>query len=197
VVTVQDCTSEAIFGAADGMVSLIGLVAGAMVAHASPAALLTMAGGAATAAMVSMAGGDWLAGKSVRLSAVMGGATLLGSLVPVLPIVLIPGLLGVLVAITLTVLMGVGIAEARAQATGPKTDVIATDAHLLVGTTIEVADGGSRKRALVRHVTGDGPYNVLVSYPAGRLYGYATTFGVLVVASGVAIAVSVLLGAAG
>lgn len=193
----RDATSEAIFGAADGMVSLIGLVAGAMVAHASPAALLTVAGGAAAAAMVSMAGGDWLAGKSIRLSAVMGGATLLGSLVPVLPVVFLPGLAGVLAALALTLLVGVGIAEARAQATGPKTDVIATDAHLLVGTTIEVNDGDSGKRALVRHVAGDGPYSVLVSYPAGRLYGYGTTFGVLAVASGVAIAVSVLLGAAG
>lgn len=193
----RDATSEAIFGAADGMVSLIGLVAGAMVAHASPAALLTMAGGAAAAAAISMAGGDWLCGKTIKLSAVMGVATLIGSLVPVLPIVFLPGLAGVLLAVALTLLLGVGISEARSQATGPKTDVISTEHHMLVGTTIEINDGANHKRALVRHVAGGGPYNVLVAYPAGRLYGYTTTFGVLVAASGVAIAVSLLLGVAG
>lgn len=142
-------TSEAVFGAADGMVSLLGLLAGAMVARAAPSALLTMAGGAAIAAAVSMAGGDWLSGKSVRQAIAMGLATLLGSLVPVLPVVLVPGLLGVLLAVLLVVLLGVGISEVRSR-------------------------------------TGKG-----------RLSGYVSTFTVLIAASGLAVAVSLLLGVTG
>lgn len=140
--------SEAVFGGFDGATSLIGFLAAALVVHASSHAILVQAAGLAVAAAVSMAGGDLLSGKSLRLSLVMGGATLVGSLAPAVPVVLIPGLFGVLLGVALVVALGVGIAEVRAVET-------------------------NRRRA------------------------YVSTFTVLAAASGLAVAVSMLLGVSG
>lgn len=110
--------SEAIFGGFDGATSLIGFLAGALVVHASSHAVLVQAAGLAVAAAVSMAGADLLAGKSRRLAAVMGLATLAGSLLPAVPVVLVPGPLGVLLAAVLVAALGVAIAETRSRAGG-------------------------------------------------------------------------------
>ncbi len=132
--------AEAIFGGFDGSVSLVGLIAGAIVAHASPHVLLVVAGGAAVSSAVSMAGGDRLAGKSWRLSAVMGAATFAGSLLPAAPIILIPGVLGVALAALLLAGLGAGIAEVRAHGTPSRgTAYRSTFAMLLVASGLAAA----------------------------------------------------------
>jgi hypothetical protein len=105
--------SHAIFGASDGMTSLIGVLAGLGVAHANPTTMLTTVGGLAVANGVSMASGDYLAGAGGRLAGVMGAATLIGSALPALPILIWPGRVGLFLALLLMLGMLGFIAEAR------------------------------------------------------------------------------------
>lgn len=147
-VPVKAATSESVFGIFDGSTSTLGILAGLLISGATAHTVLVACAGLAVASAASMAAGDYLAGKSCRLSVVMGLATLVGSLVPAVPVVAFPGLPGVLLATLLVVLLGVGIAEVRSRTTS-------------------------------------------------RARGYLSTFAVLIAASGLAVAVSLLLGVAG
>jgi hypothetical protein len=118
---VKPTTSEAVFGGFDGATSLVGFLAGALVVRASAHTVLVEAAALAVASAVSMAAGDYLAGKPTRLAAVMGFATLAGSLAPALPVVLIHGWVGVALGVLLVLLLGLGIAELRARGTRPST----------------------------------------------------------------------------
>lgn len=142
-------TSEGVFGSFDGACSTVGVLAGLIVVGSPSHAVLVACAGLAVASAASMCAGDYLAGKSIRLSVVMGLATLVGSLVPAVPVIAFPGLLGVLLAVLLVALLGAAIAEVRSR----------------TGT--------------------------------GRLHGYLSTFTVLIAASVLAVAVSLLLGVAG
>lgn len=144
-------SGEAILGSFDGATSLVGLLAGALLVHAPPHVVLVEAAALAVAAAVSMAGGTYLAAKGVTASLVMGVASLVGSLLPALPVVLLPGPAGVGLAALLMLCLGVGIAEVRCR------------------TTERI----------------------------GRRLAYCSTFLVLLVASGLAVAVSLLLGVSG
>lgn len=107
--------AEAVFGSFDGATGAVGVVTGALVAHASPHTLLLIAGGSAVANAVSMAAGDRTSGKSWALSIVMGVATLVGALVPALPVALVHGWLGIAWAVALLAGLGVLIAELHRQ----------------------------------------------------------------------------------
>lgn len=86
---------EAAFGAFDGAAGAAGLVAGAIAAGVSPKGLLIVGVGSAVANALSMAGDDRDAGKSWVLAVAMLVGTLVGALVPVLPVVLVPGVGGI------------------------------------------------------------------------------------------------------
>ena len=78
--------SQAIFGSFDGMVSVLGVIVALTV---SPT-LIPAALGLAVASAVGMGAGEYLSdnGRSVGAAGMMAGATLVGTLSPVLPVVL-------------------------------------------------------------------------------------------------------------
>lgn len=78
---------QAVFGGFDGLTGCVGVVAALAATGTAASAVLVAAVGLAVAATVSMAAGEYLSdpAASVRRAAVMGGATLVGSLVPVVP----------------------------------------------------------------------------------------------------------------
>ena len=108
--------SEAIFGAADGLTSALGVVAAGLVTHAAPIATVTAASALAVAAAVSMGGSEWLADTESagrgRRAFVMGAATLAGSVAPAIGFLFgsVPGLV---LGLVLTVLVGVIVAVVR------------------------------------------------------------------------------------
>lgn len=140
--------STAIFGASDGAVSLLGVLAGLYVAHASPAALLATCGGLAIANTVSMAGGQRLSGSSWRLAGVMGAATLAGSLLPALLPALLPGVLGYGLGAATVFGLGVVIAEyrqleiGRARSYGESLGIVVLAGVLAVATALLFGAGG-------------------------------------------------------
>lgn len=104
---------EAAFGAFDGAAGAAGLVAGAIAAGVSPKGLLIVGVGSAVANALSMAGDDRDAGKSWVLAVAMLVGTLVGALVPVLPVVLVPGVGGIALAVATLLVIGAVIAEVR------------------------------------------------------------------------------------
>lgn len=136
VETRADEIGRATFGSFDGTTSTVGLLAGLLVAHAGPATVLTTAGGLAVAAAVGMGFGDYLGGSDGRLAGVMAAATFAGSLLPALPVALIPGPLGYILAAVLIAALGVAIAEVRAQERGRVRAYLLTGAVLLVASAL-------------------------------------------------------------
>jgi VIT1/CCC1 family predicted Fe2+/Mn2+ transporter len=87
--------SQAIFGLFDGVVSLVGLVFGLIIAHASRHDFILTGLGAAISATVSMSTGEFEAAKGemrARLSGAtaMGIATMIGSLLPIVAFFWLP-----------------------------------------------------------------------------------------------------------
>lgn len=134
--TRRDEIGRATFGSFDGVVSLVGVLAGLLVAHAAPTTVLTTAGGLAVAAAVGMGFGDYLGGSTGRLAAVMAVATFTGSLLPALPVALIGGPAGYALAALLIVALGVAIAEVRAQERGRVRAYLLTAAVLIVASAL-------------------------------------------------------------
>lgn len=149
--------SGATFGGFDGAVSLLGLLAGEIVAHASGALVLTTAAGLAIAATVSMAAGEYLSdvesGGRTHRALVMGTATFVGSLLPALPFALMGGVAGMAASVVLVLLLGVLIAEVRPGGRGGRYAV--TFALLAVASLLSV--GGSllaEEAARLMHLQG-------------------------------------------
>jgi len=136
VETRRDEIGRAVFGVADGATSLVGVLAGLIVAHAAPTTILTTAGGLAVASAVGMASGDYLGGATRRLAAVMGLATLAGSLLPAISVALIPGAVGLLIGALCIVAFGIAIAEVRAQERGRPRAYLLTAAVLIVASAL-------------------------------------------------------------
>ncbi len=134
--TRRDEIGRAVFGGFDGSSSTVGLLAGLYVAHASPATVLATAGGLAVAAAVGMGFGDYLGSSNVRLAVVMAVATFLGSLIPALPVALVGGTLGYVLAALLVVALGVTIAEVRATERGRFSAYLHTGAVLVAASAL-------------------------------------------------------------
>lgn len=101
-----------IFGAADGMMSILGVVFYAAGHHALvfPVAV---AGGLSAA--VSMAGGEWLSESSQGPAAAvaMGVATLTGSVLPAVPYAVLTGPAAPAVSVLVCVAVAAGVARLR------------------------------------------------------------------------------------
>lgn len=131
--------SEAVFGAFDGMTSLLGLLAGALVAHASTHALLLEVLGLAVASAVGMAAGDYLSGKSLALSLVMGAATLLGSVLPAVPVLVLHGATGQACGVVVALSLAAVIAEVRSRETGRARGYLSTGIVLILTAGLSIA----------------------------------------------------------
>jgi VIT1/CCC1 family predicted Fe2+/Mn2+ transporter len=95
----------AIFGLADGMMSLLGVVL-YLLGHPSLILPAALSGGISSA--LSMAGGEWLSDSDNGLGAscVMGAATGLGAILPALPYAVTTGVAALAGSITVCVLIG-------------------------------------------------------------------------------------------
>jgi VIT1/CCC1 family predicted Fe2+/Mn2+ transporter len=108
----------ALLGAADGVTSISGVVAAAgATSSAHHTAVVAVAG--AVSATVSMAGAELISEDEVDASAVisMGIGTLLGSALPVVPLLLVAGLLGwgMVALVSLGIACAVGEIRARSS----------------------------------------------------------------------------------
>jgi VIT1/CCC1 family predicted Fe2+/Mn2+ transporter len=137
-----DELSEAIFGTFDGMTSLLGVIAGALVSGTEHILVVTAAG-LAVAATVSMAGGEFLsdsgtAGARRRRAAIMGLATFIGSFLPVIPYLLFARTPATVASVAVTLLMAVGIAQARVPKQGAVAAYVQTFAILIIAGALSI-----------------------------------------------------------
>ena len=102
----------AIFGLADGMMSLLGVVL-YLLGHQGLIFPAALSGGISSA--LSMAGGEWLSDSENGLGAscVMGGATGLGAILPALPYAFWTGPAAVAQSVVICCLIGVAVACLR------------------------------------------------------------------------------------
>jgi VIT1/CCC1 family predicted Fe2+/Mn2+ transporter len=102
----------AVFGLADGMMSLLGVVLYLM-GHQSLIFPAALSGGISSA--LSMAGGEWLSDSENGLgtSCVMGAATGLGAILPALPYAFMTGPAAVAESVVICVCIGVCVAALR------------------------------------------------------------------------------------
>lgn len=131
--------SAATFGAFDGGTSALGVLAGLIVAGAPAHQVLVAVGGLAVASAIGMAAGDYLSTRQIRASTVMGGATLVGTVLPALPVVLLPGLAGVVLGAVVMLALGIGIAEVRSREDGRKRGYATTFVVLVAVSALTVA----------------------------------------------------------
>jgi VIT1/CCC1 family predicted Fe2+/Mn2+ transporter len=109
---VSNLTRPAIFGLADGTMSLLGVVL-YLLGH--PALIFPAAVSGGISSSLSMAGGEWLSDSDNGLGAscVMGAATGLGAILPALPYAFTSGVTAITCSITICVLIGAVVALMR------------------------------------------------------------------------------------
>jgi VIT1/CCC1 family predicted Fe2+/Mn2+ transporter len=110
----RDDVSQAIFGSFDGVVSVIGIMV-ALLARPTPI-LVDAAIGLAAASAVGMAAGEYLGDRerSLRKASVMGLATIVGTLCPVVPFMLLPREPAMVGSAVLVLVISFVIARSRA-----------------------------------------------------------------------------------
>lgn len=111
-----DVARPAVFGAFDGVVTVLGI----LFAMSGDPGLIAAAVGLAAAGTVSMAGGEWLSDSEHGLgaSAVIGLTTGAGTMVPVVPYLWFRGAGAAGVSVVLCAIVGACIAWARSEGRG-------------------------------------------------------------------------------
>jgi VIT1/CCC1 family predicted Fe2+/Mn2+ transporter len=111
----RDDITQAIFGSFDGVVSVIGVMV-ALLARLTPI-IVEAAVGLAAASAVGMAAGEYLGDdtRNFRPAMVMGAATMVGTMCPVVPFMLFAKQLAIVVAVVLVLAISLAIARLRAQ----------------------------------------------------------------------------------
>jgi len=119
----RDDVSQAIFGSFDGVVSVIGIIV-ALLARPTPI-MVEAAIGLAAASAVGMAAGEYLGDdtRNLRRAAVMGVATVVGTMCPVVPFMLLAKELAIVVAVLLVLGISLTIARVRALRTSGRAYV--------------------------------------------------------------------------
>jgi VIT1/CCC1 family predicted Fe2+/Mn2+ transporter len=121
-VTRED-VSEAIFGSFDGVVSVIGVIVALL---AGPTAIMVDAAiGLAAASAVGMAAGEYLGDhtRNLRKAGVMGVATIVGTMCPVVPFIVLPKRPAIVVSVLLVVAISLVIARSRAEGSSARAYV--------------------------------------------------------------------------
>lgn len=104
----------AIFGLADGCMSLLGVV---LFLHGGAALVVFLAAvNGAVSSSFSMAGGQFMTDEDFRAAGIMGLATGIGGILPALPYAFATGTLALWLCIGITMLIGGVVAWMRAQA---------------------------------------------------------------------------------
>ena len=110
----RDDISQAIFGSFDGVISVIGVIV-ALLARPTPI-IVDAAIGLAVASAVGMAAGEYLGDdtRNLRRAFVMGLATIVGTMCPVVPFMIFAKDLAMVIAVVLVLAVSLAIARARA-----------------------------------------------------------------------------------
>jgi uncharacterized membrane protein YfcA len=118
-VTPPRWVNTAVLAASDGLVSLSGVVAGALAAGATEHTAGILDASGALSAAVSMAGAQYLSEGHTdwRLVYAMGGGTITGAALPGIPLLVIPGQLGWIIAVTLALVVAGVVGEVRSRIT--------------------------------------------------------------------------------
>lgn len=104
-----------ILGAADGVTSISGVVAGGAAAGVGHVALAVTAIGGAFAATVSMAGAELLSETSTDWKSIqtIGGGTLVGAGIPAVPLLFLRGWIGWAAVAVVSMFVAVAVGETR------------------------------------------------------------------------------------
>lgn len=104
---------DSVFGVFDGTTSVLGVILTVGLTHSH--ALLLAAVGLAVSSAVGMAGGEWLSdnGKSRTSAVTIGVATAIGTLLPVLPFIVLSGTAAIVCGLVAILVVGAGIAVVR------------------------------------------------------------------------------------
>ncbi len=114
--------STMIFGAFDGMISVLGVVI--ILLHRNPHQIVGPVLGLAVASTISMGAGEWLGGSSLRTALLMCGATLAGTVVPALPLFFSTALWTRIVWVAIMIIVGLWISAERSKKSGwPKASL--------------------------------------------------------------------------
>ncbi|MDE2105969.1 MAG: hypothetical protein KGL39_52590 [Patescibacteria group bacterium] len=126
---------DAVLGSFDGVLSQLGVVIGAAITgHRT--ALFAASLGLIAAETVSMAGGDYLGSGSSHRALVMGAATLLGSLVVLLPFLVLPYSWAPEGCVAVCITAATFISYVRSQSVGWKRGVLQTFAILATAASL-------------------------------------------------------------
>lgn len=130
----------AVLGAADGVTSISGVVAGGAAAGIGHTALAVTAIGGAFAATVSMAGAEMLSEELTDWSAIvaMGVGTIVGAGAPVVPLLFVSGIFGWLAVVFVALLVACAVGEVRFRNTkrSRKSAYLLTGCVLLAGVIV-------------------------------------------------------------
>lgn len=133
-------TKAGVLGAADGVTSISGVVAGGAAAGIGHAALAVTAIGGALAATVSMAGAELLSEDTTDWEAVlaMAAGTVIGAAAPAVPLVFVAGTAGwaAVTVVSIAVAVAVGEVRYRAERRGRTAAYLLTGLVLACGAAI-------------------------------------------------------------
>jgi len=137
----DDVSAAARFGAFDGTTSVAGIL-GAVGTH--PALLLHPVIGLAVASAVGMGAGEWLSETKTRwpVVGIMALATLVGTILPAIPMLLFTGIAPVVVSVALGLVMALLIGRLRSRTQGVRA-YGQTVSVLLAATALALLAGGS------------------------------------------------------
>jgi VIT1/CCC1 family predicted Fe2+/Mn2+ transporter len=128
----------AVFGSFDGLVSVLGVL---FTLGGHQQLVFWIALGLGAAECVGMTAGEWLSDSrnGFGAAAVIGGATMAGSVAPAVPYLLLSGRPAVLASVAVLVLVGLAITALRAAERGWKRAVLETYGILAVAIGAVVA----------------------------------------------------------
>lgn len=131
--------SEAIFGSYDGLISVIGVIVGLL--SSSRHTILAGAIGLAVASAVSMGAGEYLGdeGRNYRRAGIMAAATLIGTLVPIIPFLLFAKTTAIVGAAILALILAGWISWVRSKSEPTLRSWIETYSILAISITITFA----------------------------------------------------------
>ena len=134
-----------VLGAADGVTSISGVIAGGAASHVGHAALAVVALGGALAATVSMAGAELLSEDDTDWEAIgaMGVGTLGGSALPAVPLLALSGSEAWIAVLAVSVAIAAVVAQVRHRTTnrGLLRATAQTMAVLALGGAVGYAAG--------------------------------------------------------
>lgn len=138
--------ASGILGAADGVTSIAGVIAGGAASGTSHGKVAVIAIGGALAATVSMAGAELLSEDTTdwRSIEAMGAGTLLGSALPALPLLIAAGRAAWIAVVLISIVLGLLVGFVRARTCNRPIVKAVLQTLAVLGTGAVVGYGAGR-----------------------------------------------------